>query len=73
MKPINFLLRLVLPVASVAGLVFAVVVAWTSHRVPDAAEPLTQPATAPFESYVAGAGLVEASSRNIEIGAAVSV
>jgi len=72
MKLSSALLRYVVPAIAVAGLVFAVVMASASHRVPDAAEPLTQPATAPFESYVAGAGLVEASSRNIEIGSAVS-
>jgi len=72
MKPTNFVLRFAVPVVSGAGLVFAVVIASASHRAPDAAEPLTQPAIAPFEAYIAGTGLVEASSRNIEIGAADS-
>jgi HlyD family secretion protein len=72
MKPTNLFLRFVVPIAAGAGLVFAIVVATSARRVPDMAEPLAQPATAPFESYIAGAGMVEASSRNIEIGTPVS-
>ena len=72
MKSSNFFLRFVVPIVAVAGVVFSLVVATAAHRPPDTAEPLAQPATAPFESYIAGAGIVEASSRNVEIGTPVS-
>ena len=32
------------------------------------AQPITQPAQAPFKSYIGGAGIIEASSNNINIG-----
>lgn len=38
---------------------------------PPAAAPVAEPARAPFSTYVAGAGIVEASTENIAIAAAV--
>lgn len=63
--------KYVLPVVALIGLVLAVyVVAQGSKPVP-AAPPVARPAPAPYASYVAGAGLVEASTENIAIGTGV--
>lgn len=59
---------ILLPVLALCGLVFA---AWTvanSNRPVPVAQPVAQPATARFPSFVAGAGLVEPSSELIAIG-----
>jgi HlyD family secretion protein len=66
------ILKYGLPILALSGFAFA------SWRVAQAARPLpparpaAEPATAPFESKIAGAGIVEARSQNIAIGAAVS-
>ncbi|MGE5609639.1 MAG: HlyD family secretion protein [Bacillota bacterium] len=60
--------KYVLPLLALVGIVFAIVrVMIGAKPVPEAA-PVTQPARAPYAAYVAGAGIVEASSENIAIG-----
>lgn len=71
-RPFNLLLRVGVPAIAVAGLVFALIVASRSGRPAAIAEPVAHPAEAPYESYVAGAGLIEAASRNVEIATPVS-
>jgi HlyD family secretion protein len=64
--------RIVVPLLALAGMavmVYAVVAG--DERLP-VAPPLSTPASSPFANTVAGAGLVEASSRNIAIGAPLS-
>lgn len=59
---------ILLPVLALCGLLFA---AWTvakSNRPVPVAQPVAQPATAQFATFVAGAGLVEPSSELIAIG-----
>lgn len=58
----------VLPAIAAIGLVIAVVVAVQSGKKRPPAQPVTQPAQAPFKSYIGGAGIIEASSNNINIG-----
>lgn len=70
--PFNLVLRVAIPALAVAGLVFALMVAARSSRPAAVAEPTAQPAGAPYESYIAGAGLIEAASRNVEIATPVS-
>lgn len=66
----KYLIR-ILPFAAVAGLVLALFVVMQGSKPFPAAQPVTQPAPAPYASYIAGAGLVEASSENIAIGTGV--
>jgi HlyD family secretion protein len=57
-----------LPLLAVIGVVFASWTVVSSSRPVPAAEPVAQPAAAPFQSFVAGTGLIEASTENIVIG-----
>jgi len=49
-------------------LVIAIVVAVQSQKETPPAQPVAQPAQAPFKSYIGGAGIVEARTQNISIG-----
>lgn len=69
---LSLLLRAFIPALAVAGLVFALFVAMSTGQPAAINEPTAQPAEAPYESYIAGAGLVEAMSRNIEVATPVS-
>jgi RND family efflux transporter MFP subunit len=64
--------RYILPLISIAGMVFAVVFVSAANRPTPATLPVADPAQAPFTSYIAGAGLVEASTENINIGTPVA-
>lgn len=57
-----------LPILAAVGVVFAIYVVHASNRPIAAAQPVVQPAAAPFSSYIAGAGIVEAKGENIAIG-----
>ena len=63
--------KYVLPVFALGGLVLAIFVVIQGSKPTPAAAPVTQPAPAPYQSYIAGAGLVEAASENIAIGTGV--
>jgi HlyD family secretion protein len=58
----------ILPACAVIGLTIAIVVAVQSQRKTLPAQPVAQPAQAPFPSYLGGAGIVEARTQNISIG-----
>ncbi len=62
----------ILPLLAVAGMLFAIHTVVTGSKPTPAAQPVAEPAQAPFQHYVAGAGLVEARSRNIAIGTPVA-
>jgi HlyD family secretion protein len=64
--------KYVLPLIAAAGLLFAVGTVVRGNQPVPAAAPVAEPAKAPFESYVAGAGLIEASTENIAVGTPVS-
>ncbi|NUN49517.1 MAG: HlyD family efflux transporter periplasmic adaptor subunit [Candidatus Brocadiae bacterium] len=63
--------KYVLPVLALAGAVLAAWTAFMGAQPLPAAQPAVQPARAPFRTSLAGAGLVEASTENIDAGAPV--
>ena len=63
--------KYVLPLVAAFGLAFAIVSVVRGSQPVPAAPPVAQPAKAPFASYVAGAGIIEASSENIAVGSPV--
>ena len=60
--------KYVLTLLAVAGICLAAYTVIKGGQHPPPALPVANPAEAPFESYVAGAGLVESSTENIAIG-----
>jgi len=66
------LIKILLPLLAVLGVSMAVYTVMADNRPTPAAPPAVRPAAAPFASYVAGAGLVEASTENIAIGTHVA-
>src|SRR3954462_15316295 len=66
----QYLIR-ILPFVAMGGLVLALFVVMQGSKPVPAAQPVTQPAPAPYQSYIAGAGLVEAATENIAIGTGV--
>jgi multidrug efflux pump subunit AcrA (membrane-fusion protein) len=63
--------RYILPILAIAGVVWAVLFVRAGSKPIPASQPVAEPAHAPFESYIAGAGLVEASTENIAVGTIV--
>jgi HlyD family secretion protein len=59
----------ILPATAAIGLVFAAGVSIRTERAPTPAEPVRWPPSPPFESFIAGSGIVEAEGGNITIGA----
>jgi hypothetical protein len=64
--------KYVLPLLAVIGLALSVNTVIQGNQTPSVVSPFAQPAKAPFDSYVAGAGMVETSTENIAIGTPVS-
>src|SRR5688500_4032617 len=62
------LTKYLLPTLAVCGALFAVMFVRAGNKPVPASQPVAEPAMAPFQAYVAGAGLVEASSENIAVG-----
>lgn len=61
----------VLPVAALLGLALAISVAVGSETKKPPAQPVAEPAQAPYAAYLGGAGLVEAGTDNISLGTSV--
>lgn len=57
-----------LPMLAVFGVIFAIYSVVTGQRQLPPAQPVTEPAQPKYDSYVAGAGIVEASTENIAVG-----
>ena len=57
-----------LPLLATVGLGFAIFTVINSNKPTPIAPAVTEPASAPYKSFIAGSGIVEAQSRNIEIG-----
>jgi HlyD family secretion protein len=57
-----------LPVLAVAGFLFGVYSVVSGNQPEPMAPAVVEPAQAPFRSFIAGAGIIEAKSRNIAIG-----
>jgi HlyD family secretion protein len=64
--------RYIVPFLAVIGFVFAAAVVFYGNRPPPAALPAIQSAKAPFPSYIAGAGITEASTENVAVATQVS-
>lgn len=64
--------KYVLPLIALAGAIFAIVSVVAGSKPAPVAPPVVQPAQAPFKSYIAGAGLIEASTENIAVGTPLS-
>src|SRR5688500_7840649 len=63
--------KILLPALAALGVLFAVYSVVTGQRQVPAAQPVTEPAQPHYASYVAGAGIVEASTENIAVGTCV--
>ncbi len=63
--------KIIIPLLSVLGLTAAIYTVRASNKTVTPQPPIAPPAVAPFERYVAGAGLVEASTENIAVGTLV--
>jgi RND family efflux transporter MFP subunit len=61
-----------LPVLAVAGLIVAIIAVIFENRPLPTTRPAASAPKAPFASYVAGSGVIEASSGNIAVGTPVS-
>jgi len=64
--------RYLLPALAVIGLTGAIIAVVIDNREQPVEEPATTPSGPPYRNFVAGAGLVEASTGNISIGSPVS-
>lgn len=62
---------ILIPLLAVAGIIFAALTVVRGSVPPSAQPPVIEPPRPPFTAFVAGSGLIEASSENIEIGAPV--
>src|SRR5918992_611003 len=71
-KEIGMIRKFLLPLLAVGGVIFAIWTAVTSSQPLPPAPPVAQPSHAPFGSFVAGAGIIEASTENIAVGTPVS-
>jgi len=64
--------RYILPLIAVAGLTVAIVTVLHGSQPAPAFPPIVELPKAPFASYLAGAGIIEASTENIAVGTPVS-
>lgn len=62
----------VLTFFAILGIVGGISMLLLDRKLPAVAQPFTPPAIPPFESFVSGAGIVEAASENISLGTMVS-
>jgi RND family efflux transporter MFP subunit len=61
-------IKYTLPLLAAAGFLFAAFTVINSNQPTQVAKAVTEPASAPFKAFIAGAGIIEAQSRNIDIG-----
>lgn len=64
--------KYVLPAIAAVGVLFAIFMVRSGARPTPAAPAVAEPPRPPFASYVAGSGLVEASTENIAVGTPVA-
>ncbi|MEI6333412.1 MAG: HlyD family efflux transporter periplasmic adaptor subunit [Methylococcaceae bacterium] len=61
-------IKYTLPLLAIVGFAFAAYTVIRSNQPTPIAIPFTEPASAPFKAFIAGAGIIEAQSQNIAIG-----
>jgi multidrug resistance efflux pump len=59
---------LLLPILALAGAAFAILTVAAGSQPAPVAKPVTDPSRPPFETYIAGSGILEARDRNVAIG-----
>ncbi|TAN51413.1 MAG: HlyD family efflux transporter periplasmic adaptor subunit [Methylococcaceae bacterium] len=64
--------KYLLPVLALAGFLFGVFNVIEGEHAPVPPQPVVPPPAAPFPAFIAGAGIVEAAGRNIQIGTPLS-
>lgn len=64
--------KYLLPILSLLGLLLAITMVLIGNRQSSTSRPVVQSPKSPFANYVAGAGIVEASTGNIVVGTPVS-
>jgi HlyD family secretion protein len=64
--------KILLPLLAVVGVAFAIFTVRAGNKPVPVSKPVAEPALAPFRSYVAGSGLIEASTENIAVGTHVA-
>ncbi len=64
--------KLIIPFFALLGVVAAIITVVKGNRPAPVSVPVAEPSRAPFESYIAGAGIIEASTENIQVGAVIS-
>ncbi|TAK62155.1 biotin/lipoyl-binding protein [Methylobacter sp.] len=65
-------IKYTLPILAAVGFLFAAYTVISSNKPVPVAPAVAPPASAPFKSFIAGAGIVEAKSQNIAIGTPLS-
>ncbi|HEY2589625.1 MAG TPA: biotin/lipoyl-binding protein [Tepidisphaeraceae bacterium] len=65
------MLKYILPAIAALGLLFGVYVVRSGAKPVAVSPPVAEPSRAPFAHYIAGAGIVESSTENIEISTPV--
>jgi RND family efflux transporter MFP subunit len=65
------MLKYILPLVAVFGLLFGIYVVKSGAKEMPVAQPVSEPSIPPFKHYIAGAGIAEASTENIEISCPV--
>lgn len=64
--------KYILPFIAIAGVAFAISVAIHGARTLPPAQPVSEAPDAPYKKFVAGSGLIEASTENIAIGTPIA-
>ena len=61
-------IRFFLPLLAIAGFLFATYTVVSGSKPTPVAPAVAEPSSAPYQSFIAGAGIIEAKSQNISIG-----
>ena len=61
-------IKYILPFLAISGFLFASYTVVSSNQQLPVARAVAEPASAPYQSFIAGAGIIESKSRNIAIG-----
>ncbi len=65
-------IKYTLPILAAAGFLFASYTVVSSNQPMPVAQAVAEPASAPFKTFIAGSGIIEAKSQNIAVGTPLS-